>query len=144
MKSSVPGLACKTVMFLLAGPILWSAASADDDPVYESLPEVRIDRVFFSPAERQHLDQRRRHGPAAARENQSTPQQQHRSERAAAGYILNSTGRSRVYADGDFVPGEVRESMHFPGDISVSRQDRAGKERNAHTNTATEPSDEGD
>ena len=109
------------VIFLL-GPV---AVNAEDTAVYESIAGVEIGRVFLAPGERDRLDEQRLNPPAkgaaGASESNGKAEKTHKAE--SAGYIISSSGRARVWRDGDFVaaPRQVPGKMAFPGDVKVVR-----------------------
>ena len=143
MRSVIPVSTLKHLLILITGFTLWSAASADDVVVYESLPDVTIGRVFFSPEQRQRLDQRR-HRKTTTKDRRNLAPAGRTRVNVAAGYILSSSGKLRIYANGDFVAGKRQEPMHFPGDVSISRQDSGSEEEAVQSQSATESSDEDD
>ncbi|MDJ0701376.1 MAG: hypothetical protein QNJ07_16120 [Woeseiaceae bacterium] len=106
------------------------AVSADDVPVYESLSGLSIGRIFYSQAERELLDQRRHQPPqsgrlvAGTRAEPRTPAVKHDD---AAGFIKSSSGRSRIWKKGRFVPTSQspEEAVSFPGEVDVERHDAA-------------------
>ncbi len=116
------------VMILLFGA--GQAATAEESPVYESLSGLSIGRVFYSQAERELLDQRR-HLPApsgqAALKGKGTPRKQRIDRDDAAGFIKSSSGRSRIWTNGRFVPTNQspEEAVSFPGEVEVERHDAA-------------------
>lgn len=114
---------------VLALLLLSDAAYADDRPVYESLRDIRVGRVFFTREQRQLLDEQRRLDPAAAGQDTSpgaaaaTPGQDGKNH-APAGYIIVGSGQPKKWSDGDFVPVDGQSSvpsMIFPGDVAIIR-----------------------
>ena len=119
------------LLLLLLG--LSSAAMADDSAVYESFSGVTIGRVFLAPGDRDRLDERRLNPPAESAVDVSAANGTAQPSRrpASAGYIISSSGRARVWHDGDFVESAERapQRMAFPGDVTVTRtvpEDTAG------------------
>ena len=98
-----------TFVVVSIAAVLLSASNtlADGEGFYESLPNVSIGKVFFSPQQRARLDQRRGNTAAAASDS-AAPSGGARKKGTgdAAGFIVSSTGRSKVYANGDFVSDE--------------------------------------
>lgn len=110
---------------LLSVPVLAiGVASAEDDGFYESLPNVSIGKVFFSPQQRSTLDQRRgsktRHGGDAASTDKP---EQAKDSGDAAGFIISSKGGARVYANGDFVAARGDDDLVFPSAVRIVRND---------------------
>jgi len=120
--------------------MVWSSAFADDSSVYESLPDVKIGRVFFSAAERQRLDRQRHRKTTTNRRRHATPAGREAGNSHAAGYILSSSGKSQIYVNGDFVVGTVPKTLSFPGDVGIHRQ-VVGPEDESLPSAAAESSD---
>ncbi len=110
------------VVKLCAGCFLFFAsgeARSGDTDIYESLPEVTIGRVFFSQQQRERLDQRRTATPLASG---TVPRQVHKKNgENAAGYIVSSSGVSKVYIDGEFVTTSNSAAVTFPGAVKIAR-----------------------
>lgn len=100
-------------LMLLASQVLFAS---EEEQVYESLADVSIGKVFYSPEKRQAIDRSRGSSAAAS----STRGGVKRSS-DAAGYIVRSDGRTRVYADGDFVLKASTASVEFPRQVAVIR-----------------------
>lgn len=102
-----------------------SPAAADQDTVYESLAEVPVGRVFLSRAQRSMLDDGRAGEPlvqqAPTRPIVQAPPS--KKKRRPAGYIVSSTGESRVWSARGFVTTRTEPGMRFPGDVSVTRSE---------------------
>lgn len=102
----------------------FDVAAADDDSFYESLPDVTIGKIFFSPQQRLNLDQRRGSGTRTGASVPST-----RASRAvkdtgdAAGFIISSKGGAKIYANGDFVSARTGDAVVFPNTVKVVRSD---------------------
>ena len=96
-------------------------AAAEESPVYESLANVEIGRIFLSPAQRSSLDKRRGNAPPVVSRNTKGTRAAARQFPDAAGYILSSGGPSRVWSDGGFVPADDVSDVAFPGDVKVVR-----------------------
>ena len=129
-----------TLAMLLALSVASSLAWADEQAAYESLSEVSIGRVFFSPKQRELLDRRRRGRPPVRRSVQSEAKQSEDS----AGFIVNSAGQARIYSNGDFVVAAIKNTMDFPGDISVIRQETLTSQTADDEDREIEPSDADD
>lgn len=122
----------------VAAMSLWlavaSSATADEAPVYESLADVEIGRIFLSPEQRSGLDARRGKVPpvptAAATRNRNPA----KSSSDAAGYILKRGGQSQVWSRGGFVPSDDVNSVRFPGDVKVRQS--AERERDVDPGVA--------
>ena len=125
----------KRVPKYLYGGLLFSllvagidAANAEDDTFYESLPEVSIGKVFFSPQQRVKLDQRR--GSASSHSDAKTSDRKPRPAKDsgdAAGFIISSKGGARVYANGDFVSARSSDAVVFPNAVKIVRSERDDK-----------------
>ena len=108
---------------LILTVLLCSSAHADTSDVYETIAGVSIGRVFLTPEERRLLDAARTRSPQA--ESRSTvssgePVDPEPSTNAS-GYILISSGKSRLWRDGDFVETAVTPTRRFPGDVRIIR-----------------------
>ena len=106
--------------------VLLSTASSSiaDEGFYESLPEVSIGKVFFSPLQRAELDQRRGGRPVAASKSAgATETSRGKVAGDAAGFITSSKGSSKVYANGDFVSVHPGVDVKFPGSVKILRGD---------------------
>ena len=96
---------------------------ADDEHFYESLPDVDIGKVFFSPEQRTRLDQRRGSSPRVSSNGGSASAASVRKVNDdAAGFITSSKGTSKVYSDGDFVNVRRGVAVEFPGSVKIIRQ----------------------
>jgi len=98
---------------------------ADDSAIYESMAGIKIGRVFLAPGERDRLDRRRLRPQAEKRDSDSGADGKSAAARvlSSAGYIISSSGKARVWRDGDFVESRRQEPqrMRFPGDVKVTR-----------------------
>ena len=110
-----------------------TVVAAEDSAVYETISGVKIGRVFLTPGDRERLDDQRLNPPTVDVAGESPTEGAVDSKRsiASAGYIISSSGRARVWHDGDFVESARRapHSMRFPGDVKVTRsvpEDDAG------------------
>ena len=107
-------------------------AAAEEPFVYESFAGVQIGRVFLSQSQRDALDAARLLSPGeGAVEGDETPDTEEPSrDIRPAGYIIGSSGRSRVWKDGDFVEtsGDAPSSMSFPGAIRITRHSGAAQQ----------------
>lgn len=109
---------------------------ADEERFYESLPDVSIGKVFFSPDQRAQLDRRRGAAPAAANPGTTTtPGNREPVNKDAAGFIVSSSGQSKIYTNGDFVKARQTAGVKFPGSVKIVRSEKSGE---------AEGSDEGD
>ena len=113
---------CFVVLALLFAT---SAAPADETVVYESFSGVKIGRVFLAPGDRERLDEWRLNPPAEGTAGEPVAEGATAKPRAlaSAGYIISSSGRARVWRDGDFVEStrQAPQRMAFPGDVTVTR-----------------------
>jgi len=98
------------------------AIQADDEKsFYESLPDVSIGRVFFSPEQRARLDKQRRGVFAATATGKGDKSGRTNRNDKAAGYISSGNGPTRVYENGDFVKASDSNALVFPGTVKVVR-----------------------
>ena len=115
----------------LAAAVLTFAAPAvaDDSGVYESLSRLSIGRVFYEQSERDLLDARRGDPDAVVVESRETAAKPVETDERdnAAGYILGSSGKPRIWKHGAFVPSSSHqvEDVAFPGEVPVTRHDEA-------------------
>lgn len=102
-----------------------AAAPAEESAVYESFSGVKIGRVFLAPRDRDRLDERRLNPPAEGTAAGTGAEGAAPKARvpAAAGYIISSSGRARVWRNGDFIEStrQTPQRMAFPGDVKVTR-----------------------
>ncbi len=109
-----------SALLLLAMPVL-----ADESALYESVDDLAIGPVFLTPGERRWLDANRHLPPqnVSAQSTESAEAEGEEEERAEpAGFIINSSGQTRRYRDGDFSPSNASpESMRFPDDVEIRR-----------------------
>lgn len=122
-----------------------SSANADEG-VYESVADLRIGRIFLTPAERRRLDQLRLAPPRSAGsapvavgvESAGATDRQRRP----AGYIISSSGNRRTWTGDDFVASDGQGSLRtrFPGDVEVIRhgEQAASIEQGPATDQAAE------
>ncbi len=110
------------VIIVVAALLSGRNSVADGEHFYESLPNVSIGKVFFSPQQRAELDQRRG-SPAAVVSSGAAASGSPRKKvnKVAAGFILSSKGTSKVYADGDFVNSQESVAVKFPGSVTIVR-----------------------
>lgn len=108
-----------TLLLLLAAPIV-----AYDTLIYESVDDLTIGTVFLTPEQRRWLDANRGVPPNGAQDTLSQVEEQkdRTSDARPAGYIVNSSGQTRRYRDGEFsqsdaAPAEIR----FPDDVEIRR-----------------------
>lgn len=106
-----------------------SAARAEETPVYESLASIDIGRVFYTRSERRDLDEhriggKRRNAAAGTRRTGREPARHHPD---AAGYIISSSGQSRIWKKGDFVKSSDADvdDVTFPGKVRIKVHDNA-------------------
>ena len=99
-------------------------AIADEASVYESIEEIPIGRVFLTPGERRWLDANR-HLPqrvASDEPAQATDVEEEVPPAIPAGYIINGSGETRRWRDGEFTQSvDAPESMRFPDDVRIRR-----------------------
>jgi hypothetical protein len=108
------------VMLSLFAPQV--SVASEDDGIYESLADVNIGKVFFSPDKRQAIDRNRGNTSAAGNSGRAAKRKQNKD---AAGYIVSSDGRARIYSNGDFILSKDATSVEFPGQVKVTRSDVA-------------------
>ncbi len=110
------------ILLLIALPVL--TASADEASVYESVDEIAIGPVFLTPSERRWLDANR-HLPrrsASQEQAQSADGDEQRPRATPAGYIINGSGETRRWRDGEFSRSvDSAEAMSFPDDVQIRR-----------------------
>ncbi|MEL7185563.1 MAG: hypothetical protein AAFN50_03870 [Pseudomonadota bacterium] len=112
---------CATLALFAALPVV-----ADEAPIYESLSDVSIGRVFFSTSQRAYLDRiRGKRGTVRVGSNSAGPVSSKPRTSDAAGYIVSSSGKARVYRNGDFVEVATKPVVAFPDDITVTRKPSA-------------------
>lgn len=107
------------IMMIFTGIIVTENAAADDIDVYESLTDITIGRVFLSPEQRLRLDGMRGKTPSVTSADRGKSRQ---PNTRAAGYIVSSAGKLKVWSNGDFVASDDRGQMRFPGDVRVIRK----------------------
>ena len=109
-------------LFVLVCP---TVAAADEPFVYETFAGVKVGRVFLSQSQRDTLDAARllEPGEGVAEGGDSDDAAAPSRTIRPAGYIIGSSGRSRVWKDGDFVEtsAEVSSTTAFPGTIRITR-----------------------
>lgn len=132
------------LLILLSGIILSSTTLADDTVIYESLPDVSIGRVFFSPEQRQRLDKHRHRQVTTGGARDLAPAARKHGNDDAAGYILSSSGKSQIYENGGFVAAKVHTTMRFPGDVNIIRQEQEAHTATTKPQATSESSDEED
>lgn len=97
-------------------------AVADEEHFYESLPDVSIGKVFFTPVQRAQLDRRRGSAPVLANRGTAAPaRNQEAVKNDAAGFIISSNGTSKIYTNGDFVKAREIAGVKFPGSVTIVR-----------------------
>jgi len=112
---------------LFALLIAWSPPSnATDVAVYESLDDVHIGSVFFSPEDREQLDKKRdRKSVRNSHDLTKGAASVRRYDSAAAGYIVGRSGHEKIYYRGDFVAVAVPSDRTFPGDVEIVKSTAA-------------------
>lgn len=111
-----------SVVFLAIAMSTSAESRADEEHFYESLPEVTIGKVFFSPQERARLDQRRSSIPVVRIGGGAAPASTLKKVNDdAAGFIISSKGASKVYSGGDFVTVQHHADVKFPGSVKIVR-----------------------
>jgi hypothetical protein len=109
-----------TLLVVFAATSQAPSSWAEDEAVYEKLANVQIGSIFFTPAERERLDERRKPGVAKRpRQGHVTPGRIAAND--GAGYIIRSSGKEQLYVRGDFVVQDVQRSMVFPGAIKITK-----------------------
>jgi len=116
MKMKSISMALLFAAAILSLPASRSSFASEEEQVYESLADVRIGKVFYSPEKRLAIDRSRGSSAAAGR-----PRVGVKRNSDAAGYIIRSDGRTRVYANGDFVLKESTATVKFPRPVEVIR-----------------------
>lgn len=116
-------------------------ATAADQVTYESLSDVSIGRVFFSPKQREFLDSRRQGRAIGGAQRTVHPSTHRKPSEDSAGFIVNSLGESRIYSNGDFVIAAGENAVDFPGDVSVARQETPSSKPVGDDEHDKEPSD---
>ena len=110
---------------LILSVLLASPALADNGDVYESIAGISIGRVFLTPEERRLLDALRARSPQTAFQSAPSSDRTRDSEPPsnASGYIVSSSGKSRLWRDGDFVEAAIAptSATRFPGDVKIVR-----------------------
>lgn len=123
------------LMLLVAcGTVPTATIAEEQAEVYESLDDVKIGRIFLSPAQRSSLDARRGKAPVATEATVAErPAGTARISKSpdAAGYILRSGGPTKVWSNGNFVPADDASAVTFPGDVEVLRKAVPEKESNS-------------
>lgn len=115
----------KIFKMLLAGVVLMMpvSVSAEDEPIYESLSDVTIGRVFFTTSQRTHLDSLRgKRGTTVASSGKTRSTSSKPVNPDAAGFIVSSSGNARIYRNGDFVSVSSEPNVKFPDDVAVIRK----------------------
>lgn len=140
------GALLRIVGLLAVGLLVSRPATAADEGVYESLSEVTVGRIFLTREQRSMLDNGRgsetvvRQAPARPAVKSRPTKKQRRS----AGYIVSSTGASRVWSARGFVATRPASGMRFPGDVDVTRSESDASEEEATVGGRdTESSSEG-
>ncbi len=100
-------------------------SSAGEIPIYESLSDVTIGRVFLTPGQRAYLDTRPVMRPVMSpRPVQEAPAPEPvKRKKNPAGYIINGHGESSVWSQRGFVTREDASGISFPGDVKVIREE---------------------
>ena len=115
-----------TIALIAAAPV---GATADEQYVYESFAGVQIGRVFLTQSQRDALDAARLLGPQEGESETTADAKPGEPTKVIrpAGYIIGSSGRSRVWQDGDFVETgrDAARALRFPGDIRITRHKTA-------------------
>lgn len=110
----------KRLLAVIVACALATSALADD--IYESLADVRIGRVFLSPEQRVRLDDRRGEPPPVSVGDAPANISSTKRDTEAAGFIMSSSGRSRVWLNGDFVATDEVPEVRFPGEVKIIRK----------------------
>ncbi|MCG8378115.1 MAG: hypothetical protein MI865_01430 [Proteobacteria bacterium] len=113
-----------TTLFVCIGLSLAVTTNAEESAVYESVDDITIGRVFLTPEQRRWLDANRgsRARASGFRESGSDDKKELADENAA-GYIIDSSGKSRAWSGSDFVKATSRQisEIRFPGDVRIVR-----------------------
>ena len=98
-------------------------AAAEEKPIYESLSDVTIGRVFFSAKQRSQLDALRgKTGVVSSSSAKPRATSRKATNPDAAGFIVRTSGKARVYRNGDFVEVAAEPDVKFPDDVTVKRE----------------------
>jgi len=124
------GIHASLVLAVLAALSAAPLATAEEAHVYESLSDVAIGRIFLSPRQRAELDKRRGKKESHSSREQSVRRAPRKTFPEAAGYIVSSTGKARVWARGDFVATDEVSKVTFPGDVEISRKSQDKQDAN--------------
>lgn len=115
----------RTIFFsivLLAGLVPAPAVSSEEG-VYESLGKIPIGRIFLTAEERANLDRMRGKQPIQpTSERPADDVAEPVSDVDPAGFIVNHSGTTRVWKNGDFVATASASEVRFPGHIDVESQ----------------------
>ena len=93
------------VSILAMFPVL---ATAESEAIYESLDEIHIGTIFYSPDERARIDGTSRSSVETKVKRSKTTVDSEKS----AGYIVRSNGMARVYQDGDFIDAGITSATN--------------------------------
>ena len=126
MRRAVENICLFVCVALMGGGVF-----ADETGVYESLADVEVGRVFLSPDQRAHLDERRGKAPVPVAATSAGTSPVKKKPGNTAGYIVSSSGISRVWSNGDFVAAEEVSKVRFPGDIRITRKNVSDADRGA-------------
>ena len=123
--------------------LLASSAHADNSNVYETIAGISIGRVFLTPEERSLLDAARTRSPQLVTQSAPASSEAVKAEKSsnASGYIVSSSGKSRLWRDGDFVEAATTPTpaTRFPGDVKIIRHRAdAGKTESTDGTSADE------
>ena len=136
----------RIIGLLVLSLLAWRPATAGEEGIYESLSEVAVGRVFLSRAQRSMLDDGRGSQPVV-RQTPTRPvveRPARKKQRRSAGYIVSSTGESRVWSARGFVATKPATGMRFPGDVVVTRSESGASETQTDVGGSdTESSGEG-
>lgn len=113
-------------VFIASFVLSSGSAVAEEAPIYESLADVSIGRVFFTASQRANLDRLR--GTSGVQvSNSGKPRSTNKKpgNPDAAGFIVSKSGKARVYRNGDFVEVSSEPNVKFPDDVTVTRKPSA-------------------
>ena len=96
---------CVRAGLVISWLMIGTSAIAEEVEFYESLADVEIGRVFLSPEQRAALDARRGEARPVAMQNRPVGKAAVTQSPDAAGYIVSSSGRSRIWSKGGIPKG---------------------------------------
>ena len=130
--------------------LLPASADAGETDLYESIRDVRIGRVFLSPAERSDLDVRRANPDSGPATSSQSDAEQAAPETEPAGYIVRGDSEPRYWRDGNFeeTGRPAPRTLEFPGDVKIvrhtSRPAETAQQPTLEEDAVDEQGDDGD